>query len=119
MIHMVSDLSTRLSQLEQLHAKLHRIRSSDLFDDVTFVSCDLQKLFTAEKLVNIVGQIDYKSRKNNRTDDRSHGITFHDSPAQLTAPLYPRTLGRYRNVVLLLFFRPSVDMIPRGFKNYR
>jgi len=79
---MVSDLETRITELQQLHSEHHS--TPYLFGDVAFVSCDLQALLAADKVVNMVGKIE--SSHHSQTDsctaattDHAHGTSVRDS----------------------------------------
>ena len=72
-IDMVSSMEARVSQLERLHAEHHS--NAHQFDDVTFVSCDLQQVLATQKIVNMVGQIDSKSLSCCNTNDHRQGTS--------------------------------------------
>ena len=75
-IDAVSDLEARVSELERRHAD--HLGNTHLFDDVTFMSFDLQQVLGAEKISNMVGRIDCSSADaHNQGTTSAVRLTFH------------------------------------------
>ena len=70
-INMGSELESRISELERLHADHHR--NLYTFDDVTFTSCDLPVVLAGLKIVNMVGVIDSFKHDKPVTAVQKHG----------------------------------------------